>query len=258
MLLRLINEVSETLNALEGIPKKAISRREGTLKLTTQHGKTRFYLKTHETARKYLSREKLPEIRILAEKLYSQQYQNTLEREISILRCFKEAMQECGTLDDAYNSLPEPVRNLVKPRKHLNDKAVERWENANRPAQRLGPGEGLRTLHGEYVRSKSEVIIADRLAAFGVPYRYEVPLLLEHRLFHPDFTAYNRRTGRQYRWEHLGKMGDPEYSCDALSRLSLYSRNGIILWQNLLITWETQERPLMTEVVDLIIERYLL
>ena len=258
MLLRLINEVSETLSVLEKILRKNFYRTEDTLKLTTQHGKARFNLKTHGEERKYLSREKLSDVRILAGKFYSKQYQDTLEREISVLRRVRTMLQECGTLDDAYNSLPEPVRNLVKPRKHINDKEVERWENANRPAQRLGPGEGIKTLHGERVRSKSEVIIADRLAAFGVPYRYEVPLLLEHRLFHPDFTVFNRRTGRQYRWEHFGKMGDPEYSCDALSRLSLYSRHGIIIWQNMLITWETQEKPLMTEVVDLIIERYLL
>jgi hypothetical protein len=65
-------------------------------------------------------------------------------------------------------------------------------------------------LVGCIVRSKSEVIIANLLAAEKIPFRYEVPLFAPDGTFYlPDFTIEWR--GTKYFWEHLGMLDKPDY-----------------------------------------------
>lgn len=74
--------------------------------------------------------------------------------------------------------------------------------------------EGLihRTERGELVRSKSELIIADKLHARGIDYVYEQPLKLNmDQLRYPDFTIADHARGITFYWEHLGMLNDPEY-----------------------------------------------
>ena len=66
------------------------------------------------------------------------------------------------------------------------------------------------TLVGCMVRSKSEVIIANLLAAAKVPFRYEIPLFARDGTFYlPDFTIEWR--GQKFFWEHLGMLDKPDY-----------------------------------------------
>ena len=81
----------------------------------------------------------------------------------------------------------------------------------------------LYTDRGERVRSKSEVIIANLMAKENIPYKYECPLYLNgFGTVHPDFTALNVRERKEYYWEHLGMMEDPEYSEKAVRKISAY------------------------------------
>ena len=68
-----------------------------------------------------------------------------------------------------------------------------------------------RTVRGESVRSKSEVIIANLLHAKGVDYRYEEPLEIDGITKYPDFTIDDDNTGEKYYWEHLGMLSDVAY-----------------------------------------------
>ena len=74
--------------------------------------------------------------------------------------------------------------------------------------------EGLihRTERGDLVRSKSELVIADKLHARGIDYAYEQPLLLsDGRTRYPDFTIADHARGVTFYWEHLGMLHDPGY-----------------------------------------------
>ena len=74
--------------------------------------------------------------------------------------------------------------------------------------------EGLihRTERGELVRSKSELVIADKLHARGIDYAYEQPLVLSNgRTRYPDFTIADHARGVTFYWEHLGMLHDPGY-----------------------------------------------
>ena len=67
-----------------------------------------------------------------------------------------------------------------------------------------------RTARGEFVRSKSEVIIADALYRSDIRYEYEAALVVAGRRVRPDFLI-KRETGRHIVWEHLGMLGDETY-----------------------------------------------
>ena len=71
--------------------------------------------------------------------------------------------------------------------------------------------EGLihRTERGDLVRSKSELVIADKLHARGIDYAYEQPLVLPNdRTRYPDFTIADHARGVTFYWEHLGMLDD--------------------------------------------------
>lgn len=88
------------------------------------------------------------------------------------------------------------------------------------------------TARGERVKSKNEVIIADRLYDFrdrGIDYQYEQELLAPggdtRDLRLPDFTIQYR--GRTWYWEHCGMLDDPVYRAKWESvRLPWYEKNG--------------------------------
>lgn len=82
-----------------------------------------------------------------------------------------------------------------------------------------------RTISGELVRSKSEVIVANILNQLGVEYAYEEPLRVEGKNFLPDFTL--RHQGRIAYLEHLGMLGIPSYKRDWDQKRSHYEKAGI-------------------------------
>jgi len=86
-----------------------------------------------------------------------------------------------------------------------------------------------RTLKGNLVRSKSEVIVADTLTHLGIDYAYEQRLpsrdnANDFRL--PDFTIYYE--GDVWYWEHLGMLSVPSYKEDWERKRDWYRRNNYL------------------------------
>ena len=110
------------------------------------------------------------------------------------------------------------------------------------------------TKKNERVRSKSEIIIADKLYDMGIPYKYEHPLFLDGiGNIYPDFTILKINTREEIYLEHFGMMDKPEYVSNFIKKQSTYINNGIIPGKNLFMTFETSERPLnIRELVILI------
>lgn len=84
-----------------------------------------------------------------------------------------------------------------------------------------------RTARGEMVRSKSEVIIANALAAKGVDYAYERPLTIEGVTKYPDFTIEDMESGQTLYWEHCGMLHVPSYRRRWKEKLDWYKRHEI-------------------------------
>ena len=90
--------------------------------------------------------------------------------------------------------------------------------------------EGLihRTERGDLVRSKSELVIADKLHARGIDYAYEQPLVLPNgRTRYPDFTIADHARGVTFYWEHLGMLDDPGYRARWEGKRAEYLECGI-------------------------------
>lgn len=85
-----------------------------------------------------------------------------------------------------------------------------------------------RTTRGELVRSKSEVIIANILAARGVSYAYEKPFEgSDGTMRYPDFTVDDAETGRCLLLEHLGMLDLPDYKRRWDKKLEWYRNAGV-------------------------------
>jgi len=92
------------------------------------------------------------------------------------------------------------------------------------------------TKRGEMVRSKSEQYIANFLYDAGIPYRYEMRLVLGGEIRYPDFVIL-LPDGREIIWEHFG-LNDREYMANNMEKLELYARNGYHIGKNLIVTFE--------------------
>lgn len=110
------------------------------------------------------------------------------------------------------------------------------------------------TLSGCKVRSKSEVIIADALWQHGIPFKYEAPVIINEGIYYPDFTTRHPMTGEIKYWEHFGMMDDHKYVSKNMSKVELFSENGIIPSFNLILTFETENKPLDVNIVERIID----
>jgi hypothetical protein len=98
-----------------------------------------------------------------------------------------------------------------------------------------------RTLRGELVRSKSELVIANYLHNVGLPYQYERPLegtAAPGRL-RPDFSFIDD-SGDVIVLEHLGMLDRPDYRRSWEWKRQWYLANGYREGENLFTTQELQ------------------
>lgn len=122
-----------------------------------------------------------------------------------------------------------------------------------------------RTSRGEMVRSKSEVIIADRLADLNVEYSYERPLTIEGVTKYPDFTIEDMESGRVFYWEHCGMLRVPSYHKHWEQKLAWYKTHDIVPHENgggengsLIITTESPRGGISSQEIERVIRSVIL
>lgn len=230
---------------------------EGTLQISTINGKTRFY-KGPDSGKRYLSLSS-KEIISLGNKRYHLEVLRNTKRRIKAL---ENCLRNLATYDGAkptftiYNEQPDKIRPYITPLKDTNEDYAKKWQA--KKYRGLGSDDySFRTQRDEFVKSKSELIIADRLHLNNIPYHYEVPLSLDSlNTYHPDFYVLNKRTRKAYFWEHFGRMDDPVYCEKALRKIETYAYNGYIIGENLIATFESSKYSICTNHLDLIIDKY--
>ena len=157
-----------------------------------------------------------------------------------------------------YESLAEARRKFIDPISLSDEEYVKQWEAVD--YERKGFREDapeFYTEKGERVRSKTEILIANALKKYDVPYRYEYPLKLEgYGLIHPDFTVLNVRRRKEICFEHMGMMDDEIYREDALRRILAYEKNGIFPGDGLVLTHETAKSPINSRIIEKVILQY--
>ena len=84
---------------------------------------------------------------------------------------------------------------------------------------------------GKMLRSKSELLIYQRLIDKKLSPLYEKKLLIKEVEKLPDFTIENDDTGEIYYWEHCGMLHDKEYKQRWEEKYAWYRENEILPYE---------------------------
>ena len=256
----------DILNMIRAAEQNSTKYPPGALRLTNVKGKTRYYHNyTDEKGQKhshYVSLKKDPAlIRGLAQGSYDNAFLKTAYRQLhAVRRALKDINED--SLVNVYSLLHKERKKLINPYVPDDETFIRNWENDSYPPGYFSKDfPEIYTERQERVRSKSEKIIADKYKLLYIPYKYEKPLYLldgtQFVTFRPDFTTLNVRTRKQYYHEHLGKMDDPKYVRRNMYKLSVYAKNGIFIGDQLLLTFESSDRPLDMQQFEMYIKHYL-
>lgn len=264
--------ISERISRLERMKQiletGPANRQTGFLTWRKVNGINRYYLRkdSKDTKGTYLSCKDADRTALLAEKYRNKKYLSAIRKECAVLgRCLRILSDPAvgSDTENVWDNLPTEVRTLVSPPPFTDEDYARKWQAERRRRSTKTIETPFKTLRGEYVRSKSETIIADRLFAAGIPYHYEISLDLvdwddSTYTVHPDFAVLNKRTRQVFIWEHLGRLGDDDYCEDNLAKINSYVKTGYVPGKNLLLSFESHLCPLNALYVDTLIKEYLL
>ena len=290
-IIRILKDTADELTEFLYFPHQSEGK---TLNIKMMDGRPAFFYRTKDGKQVYLNHTNEKLIKKLASDYYERKMKAIALREkkqIDSCIAILEKDKEISDVDNTSKLIPEAVMEYAVLSELTAEGYARKWQNDNnvvkkRRTHKKDDYHKYKTLRGEYVGSKSEVIIADRLFVKGIPYHYEIAFTPEAIIdksrpvidetgrllgyeaigfgpdspdtLHPDFYVLNKRTRKAYYWEHLGKMDDPEYCRKNFNRFMRILDAGYVIGEDLLVTHEDSKNPLMTESIDRIIERYLL
>jgi len=241
---------------LEVLNERIDSFPEGRIKIKKCKSGVYYYLSLKGKKDQLLSEKDDDLIRDLIQKSYFRQMRVSLKNELKsinrILNIYPTTLAE-----ELYDQLSDERKAYAKPIMVGDEKYARKW--MERPYSRKSFKKDMPvylTLKGERVRSKSEVIIADRLYANGIPYKYECPLKVGKKIIHPDFSILRLSDCSVVYHEHCGKMGDDTYIEDLVQRVNDYNEAGIIQGDRLFFSFETSKTPLDVRTIDNLINRH--
>ena len=190
-----------------------------------------------------------------ATKLYLEKVSAIVGRRLSAL----ERVERDYDYDDPAGVLekfPDEARHLVRrPLLTVEEKAM-RWEKKSFDSNSMpfDPQHNYTTMKGERVRSRAEIIIANMLRLFEIPYRYEAALWIGERVVYPDFTIMNPQTGELFYLEYFGMMDNPDYAAKQFEKIKEYSNTNLA--ENFIYVFEYGDKVSMdTEVIENLILR---
>lgn len=253
----IVNERLRQLDFLINEEGKVLQRApEGRIKIGHRSNGSVYYVMADDDGDKYLSVKDKTLAKSLIQKSYNQKILKAAIDEkrmlVNLIENYPKTIAE-----EIYSSLSKDRQQLISPIIIPDDEYIKIWESkpfTPKPFEHGDPE--YYSNKGERVRSKSEKIIADRLFARNVPYRYECPLdVPELGVIHPDFTILNIYKRKEVYLEHCGMMGDPGYVNKLIRRNNCYSKAGIILGDRLFMSFESDKYPLDTRALDNLIDQ---
>lgn len=223
-----------------------------------------YYMNDENNRNIYISTKEKEFIKQLSQRKYLEALLTELNKEYQLVikQLKKYKPEKCVSIYEKlaprYNMLIEPI---IEPEdmyssNWIKQKKKETMELASNSYEK---SERFESANGEYLRSKSELIISEKLNRNNVPYIYEYPFKTETgKTLYPDFYILNKRTRKSYFYEHFGMMDNEEYVNNAITKIEEYERNGVKLGDKLLVTFETSKKGLNTKRVDEMIKNYFI
>lgn len=156
--------------------------------------------------------------------------------------------------DNAYTNISPFIQdNVITINRQVD---CDEWESQGLHVTAPNRDYKFKTLRGDFVRSKSEALIADYLSVLGLHYRYEDELVVNGVSYYPDFMIMHPLTGDIYMWEHFGLMDRVNYYEKMCEKLNAYAACGFELGKNMIATFESNEAPLKIETIERYIENF--
>ena len=232
----------------------------GSKKFVRRKGRTEYYWRKPESGKYvYLNKNKRYIAEALAQKCYDEKVLKAAKAELKLVTKLIR-MYEPDAIDAAYSQSPQERRCLIKPVRPSDEEFRQKWLEQESCMKGFAEGDPeYFTDKGERVRSKSEIFIANTMYHLGVDYLFECEIYLNgFGTVHPDFCVLDLKNRRTIIWEHLGKMGDPDYVERNLRRINAYLKNGYIIGETLILTFESATQPLNTREVERLVRHYFL
>ena len=206
--------------------------------------------------RKYIKNKYMDQISSSLNYSYLNKVESFAENKILVLNNILDTYF-CKDLDSLYDDLHPGKQALVSPIIPTSKDAIKTWINT--PYERHNsykPNKELITYKQELVKSKTELTLADMFYTYNIPYKYECPLHIGSSIIFPDFTFLHPVTRKEIYWEHFGTMDDINYARDSIMKIEKYSKAGIIVGKNLIITFETNENVLSKRMALQLLKEY--
>lgn len=259
-------KVQDRINTLRGMiaekEQEVSGAPEGTVHICEFNKRIQYYVKK-DGKRNYIRESDRKLVKELCQKDYDQKILRSARKELKQLEklyAFYSDPEQETAFEDIYEQMDERRKSFITPVLLSDEEYIRRWNAVE--YERKGFREDapeLFTEKGERVRSKTELLIANALNKYGIPYRYEYPLMLRgYGLIHPDFTVLNVRKRKEIYFEHMGMMDDEEYREEAFRRITAYEKNGLFPGDKLVLTHETLKNPVNSRILEMIIEQYFL
>jgi len=244
-------------NSKHNSDKNQILSSEYKLRTSVSNGKTQYYL-LHDGKRKYITKERIAEARQKAQQEYERGLIPKIEKRISELDKIQKALDEPAWMRGEVG-MCEAKKKLITPVFETDEEYALKWQSVEYYGKNIDDSVPyVLTDRGERVRSKSEKIIADKLFAKGIPYRYEYPIKTRNGIVYPDFCMLNVRTRKEWYLEHLGMMDNPQYSAKNVWKIEQYEKENLWPGEGLLLTYETADKTLDTQLLEKMLDKYLL
>ena len=235
---------------------------EGSIKIDNRPEGTLFALRTNTDGQnkvKYISKKDTKVLSKYACKRFAKDALNVLNKNLKACDGFLN-VHSTLEIEDVAAQYPDEFRKantLYRDKKAIIDewRAVEYRSNQYRLDQLV-----CKASDGNMYRSKAEVMIAEILLKYNLPFRYECEMYLEnmkHPIF-PDFTILNPKDMSEWYFEHFGMMDSSEYASNAVKKIIAYSNAGYELGNRFVFTVESSMTPLSIEYVERIIRHYFI
>lgn len=193
------------------------------------------------------------------QKEYFQKSIKIMQKELSVVSQYLDKASP-NLLMKYYEGMSRGRKIMIDSLEIDDEEYVSRWLSVPYTGREFMPNSPeYYTQKRERVRSKSEIIIANMLRKYEIPYRYEYPIQIRGMgRVYPDFTVLNVRKRKEMYWEHLGLIDNSDYRENALRKVSIYEKDNIFLGDKLIVTCESMEQPLNVRELERKIEKYLL
>ena len=251
-------EQTQLREVVREVERRLRNAPKGQLRISKKRKGVEFYYKETVGSKegkknngKYIKKEEYKLAEQLAQRDYDRCVLKNAEERIKGIEVFLEKYKHTR-LETVYQETNAYRKKLINPIVLSDEEYVKLWQ----AAEYRGKGfddlqKEIITERGERVRSKSEKIIADKLYALSIPYRYECPLDLDGNIrVYPDFTILKLPEREEMYLEHFGMMDDADYVNSAMNKLRTYEKNRIYLGVNLFVTHETSKNPLNIRALD--------